>query len=332
MKPKAILDGDPFAAETVTEGRAPFGAGRLKPWQTYLFAAVATAATLGVRLAIHDSLGGTPSLVIFTVPIMLSAYVGGLRAGLLATVLTYLGASYYLLSPTHSLWVTASEDRWQQLLVVLAGVVISVLNEALHRARRRADIATRQHQQAEAALREREEQLRLYVEHSPAAIAMFDRDMKYLVVSRRWLEAYRLTGQSIIGRSHYEVFPELPQRWKEIHKRCLAGAVETCAEDPFTRGDGTVTWVYWEVRPWHLADGSVGGIIIFSEDITARKQAEEALRDSEQKLRKVIDGLGPDTFLGLMNLEGVLIEANRPSLVAAGLRPEDVLGKPFDQT
>jgi PAS domain S-box-containing protein len=130
---------------------------------------------------------------------------------------------------------------------------------------------------AESALREREEQLRLCVEHSPAAIAMFDREMKYLVVSRRWMEAYRLGDQSIIGRSHYEVFPEISQRWIEIHRRCLAGAVEQCDEDSFFRNDGRTDWIRWEARSWRQADDSIGGIIIFCEDITERKRGKEEI-------------------------------------------------------
>ena len=80
----------------------------------------------------------------------------------------------------------------------------------------------------EAALQEREEQLLLFVKHSPAAIAMLNRDMKYLVVSQRWMQDYHLGDQAILGRSHYDVFPEIPARWREIHQRCLAGAVEKC--------------------------------------------------------------------------------------------------------
>ncbi len=144
---------------------------------------------------------------------------------------------------------------------------------------------------AEAALREREEQLRLYAEHSPAAIAMFDREMKYLVVSGRWRDAYDLGSQPIVGRSHYEVFPEIPQRWKEIHQRCLAGAVERCEEDPFPRADGEINWIHWEIRPWHQADGRIGGIIIFSENVTERKRAEAAVQESEERFRTMANSM-----------------------------------------
>src|ERR1700722_13036856 len=84
------------------EKRQPYGSGRLNSWQVYLFAVVATVATLGLRLSLDRQLGGEPTLVFFTLPIMLSAYLGGLRGGLLATVLSYFLSSYYLLPPIHS--------------------------------------------------------------------------------------------------------------------------------------------------------------------------------------------------------------------------------------
>ncbi len=140
-------------------------------------------------------------------------------------------------------------------------------------------------QQAEAALRERESVLRLFVRHSPAAIAMLDREMRYLVVSRRWVADFRLPTRDVHGVSHYEVFPETPDRWKEVYLRCLAGAVESCEEDPFLRQDGSLDWVRWEVRPWRRVDASIGGIIIFSEMITERKQVREDLQRSLDQLR-----------------------------------------------
>lgn len=136
---------------------------------------------------------------------------------------------------------------------------------------------------AERALREREERLQLLIEHTPASVALFDRELRYLAYSRRFLRDYDLEGQDLLGRSHYEVFPEIPERWREIHRRCLAGAVERCDEDPFPRADGTVNWLRWEIRPWRTAAGEVGGLVLFSEDITEYKHAMDRLREADQQ-------------------------------------------------
>ncbi len=139
----------------------------------------------------------------------------------------------------------------------------------------------------ELALREGEEILRLFVEHSPAAISMLDNEMRYMVVSRRRLSDYDFKGQNIIGRSHYEIFPETPQHRRDIHKRCLAGATEHCDEEPFTHADGRSGWVKWEICPWYKADGSIGGIIIYSELITERKLAELKVAEYAERLERL---------------------------------------------
>ncbi|HEY9650798.1 MAG TPA: PAS domain-containing protein, partial [Coleofasciculaceae cyanobacterium] len=86
--------------------------------------------------------------------------------------------------------------------------------------------------QAETALQEREAILRLFVQYAPAGIAMFDRDMRYMLKSQRWVDDHYLNSiESLMNRSHYEIFPEIPERWRQIHQRCLAGAIEKCDED-----------------------------------------------------------------------------------------------------
>jgi len=117
-----------------------------------VFAFVVTIVTLWLRLAMGGPLGPTPMLVIFIVPIALSAYVGGLRPGLLATVLSCGLSAYFLLPPFHSFQVVPGTQQWHVFFVALAGVTISVLTEALHRARGRTAVATSKQRQAEGAL------------------------------------------------------------------------------------------------------------------------------------------------------------------------------------
>jgi PAS domain S-box-containing protein len=134
-----------------------------------------------------------------------------------------------------------------------------------------------------ALLQSREELLKIFVKHVPAAVAMLDRDMRYLQVSERWCADFALDSSQILGRSHYEIFPDMPDRWKQIHRRALAGETLRAAEDRWDREGGTI-WLRWEIRPWQNLDGLPGGILIFSEDITHRKNAEEALLGMSRKL------------------------------------------------
>ena len=156
--------------------------------------------------------------------------------------------------------------------------------------------------QAEEALAASEELRRLFIEYAPAGLAMFDRDMRYLYTSDHWFADHGLDKRDLHGLSHYDVFPEIPEQWKEFHRRGLAGEVLRSEGDRFERLDGSVKWMRWEIRPWYNGQGSIGGIIIFTEDITANKKAEEALREQEESFRLIAENL--DGFVVTLDADG----------------------------
>ncbi|RZI44666.1 EAL domain-containing protein [Herbaspirillum sp. HC18] len=127
------------------------------------------------------------------------------------------------------------------------------------------------------ALHLSEERMRLFIKHNPAAVAMLDKDMRYLLVSPRWRADYRLGERDISGQSHYDVFPETPPAWREIYRQCLAGATDKRDEAQFLRADGSLDWVRWEIHPWYTESGEIGGIIMFTEVITERKNQEKKI-------------------------------------------------------
>lgn len=126
--------------------------------------------------------------------------------------------------------------------------------------------------------------LRYIIEHNSTAIAVFDRTMRYIYVSQRFINDYGIKERSIIGKSHYEIFPEIPARWKEIHQRSLSGEIMRAERDPFVRSDGSLDWIRWECRPWFESDNSIGGIILYSEVITDRIKSEDELRNLKDDL------------------------------------------------
>jgi len=176
-------------------------------------------------------------------------------------------------------------DSYKQY--ILAGVCLILFQAFLiggllwQRARRRQAIRDLQKQTTE--VKARKELLKIFVKNVPAGVAMLDRDMRYVQVSDRWCEDYGLDASTILGRSHYEVLTDAPDWWKQIHRRALDGETLRADEDRWERKSGT-TWVRWEVRPWLSVDGTPGGILIFAEDITRRKQADDALSGMTHKL------------------------------------------------
>ena len=190
------------------------------------------------------------------------------------------------------------------------------------------DITLQKH--AEQILAESEARLRLLIQNSPAALAMFDREMCYVAVSNRWLADFGLADGNILGRSHYEVFPQIGAELKELHRRGLAGEALKNDEDRFVRLDGTVQWLRWEIRPWQEPDGTIGGIVIYSEDITGRMKAEIALRESERRFQDIVEATAD--WIWEVDTAGRYTFVSESVFGLLGYTPAQLIGKtPFEQ-
>jgi PAS domain S-box-containing protein len=242
----------------------------LKPWQAYLFATSVTAITLGVRLALDAPLRGQPTLIMFAVPIMLSAYLGGLYAGLLATGLTFLAASYFLLPLIHSEAIAPGVERWQQFFVALAGVVISVLNEALHRARQQAFIANREHQQAEMALRESESRYRTLFERAPDGILIADIKGYYLDTNAAMCRMLGYAREELIGLHSSDIVAPAEIAHIDPALEAIRVTADYHREWQFQRKDGSTFAA--DVVATRMPDGSPLAMV---RDLTERNRGEE---------------------------------------------------------
>ncbi|MBF0329846.1 MAG: PAS domain S-box protein [Nitrospirae bacterium] len=169
----------------------------------------------------------------------------------------------------------------------------AIFDDYFHKAEIQAvyrDITERK--RTEEKLRAQEEVLSLLIDYTPAAVALFDLDMKCIVASKRWVKNYGLGSKNVIGMAIYEILSSYGDNWKSAFTRCIEGAAEKCEEEMIKLPDGRTEWMRWEMRPWVRHDNSVGGVIMFNEIVTELKQTkiklDELNRDFENKLAKKI--------------------------------------------
>lgn len=170
----------------------------------------------------------------------------------------------------------------------------------------------------------------LFLEHVPAAVAMFDRDMCLIACSRRWLADYDLEGQSVIGRSYYAVFPQTDDQWRDIHRRALAGETLHCDLERFKRGDGSSDWIQWEIVPWHLPEGGIGGVMLFTQKLTGIVENDERARAVKRQLDLLIDNV-QDYAIYMLDPEGRVSMWNDGARRLFGWHEEEMLGRHYER-
>ena len=135
---------------------------------------------------------------------------------------------------------------------------------------------------AEQALEHEREQLRQIVTHAPVAMAMLDRDGRHVAHSSRWLRYLAAAGPSLVGRTLDELWPAMPERYRDVLRRALAGEVVSEPEDTVERDDGSRVFLRWTVHPWRDAKGEVAGVVLVAQSIDVLVRARQAALEASR--------------------------------------------------
>ncbi|MFZ0930384.1 MAG: PAS domain S-box protein [Syntrophobacteraceae bacterium] len=298
-----------------------FVPGRFEPWMVYIFAVLATLATLFVRLEMKVAFDERPLLILFQLPIIFSAYLGGLGPGLVSTVVAAISVAYFLIPPVHSFYIVSAADFSQWVALIVNGALISVLSEALHRSRRRAEASRLQHSVTLASIGD----------------AVITTDLKGRI-SFFNSEAERLTGltlQEAVGKPLTSVLRIVDENTRiqidpaksilEFGKNVGAGcnSLLLAGENRDTAVELCGSAI---VRP----DGTIDGSVLVFRDRSEKKKAETALRKSEEQFRAVFEL--SSVGMALTDLQtGRFERVNERLCAISGYNAAELLGMSFSE-
>jgi PAS domain S-box-containing protein len=287
-----------------------------------------STATLLVRLSLEVGWGQRPLLILFMLPIIISAYWGGFGPGIVATILAALSVDYFLIPPAKSLRIQEWRDLIQLLIFVANGAVVGVLNEALHRARRESERRRRREEAAQRLLSERERDLSVTLDSIGDAVIATDTEGR---IVRMNPVAEKLTGWSAseaLGRPLDEVFSimneDTRQEVSNPVKRVLReGVVVGLANHTvLVARNGMARAIADSGAPIRDPDGTLRGVVLVFRDQTEERKAERALRESEARFRH----LAESGIIGIIVADtiGNILEANDAFLKMVGYTREEL--------
>lgn len=179
-------------------------------------------------------------------------------------------------------------DNYRWLLITATPIILKK-NEDPHQVYATFEDITEQ-KKADLEVVYRKELLQYIISRSNQGIAVHDRNLNYVYVSDRYCEMYNVS-KDILGKHHYEVFPDLPQKWRDVHQKSLKGETVSGDRDPITRSDGSIQFTRWLSQPWYDIKGEIAGIIIYTEVINDLVDTEFKLHDTLDRLQLVMDNL-----------------------------------------
>ncbi|MBJ7310619.1 putative bifunctional diguanylate cyclase/phosphodiesterase [Rugamonas sp. CCM 8940] len=254
-------DGRQTSLDLLAGGLAPSSRPQ---WSNYLLALGLTGAMLFLRAQLGLGNGMRPLMILFMFPVILSALLGGVGPGLLATGVAAAWAKMYAIAPLHSLAFDDNHDLLQWIVLLLNGVMISVLSELLRGALVKGQI--------DRGL------LGSVVSGTPDAVFVKDLRGRYLMVNDAALQFVDRAREQVLGHDDHAIFPpEQARALIESDRAIMASGVTSTREERLSGGDGREVLFLATKGPVFDKNGRVVGLFGISRDVTERRRAEERI-------------------------------------------------------
>ncbi len=287
------------------------GSGRLaaqQRWFLYLFAVLITLLVAAVRQHFAEAFGGRPVLILYILPIALSALLGGLLPGLLATLVATASIVLLAMPPLHSLRVASQAELFQLYFFLVTGAALSLIIELLKRAREGLDFHRRL--------------LDAIVTGTPDAIFVKDREGRYLLANRAAAEFVGQPPQALLGKTDAQLFDAATAAQVERNDRAVLDSRQVQSFDEHTvTHQGRQVVFFASKGPLLDESGAVTGLFGIARDITERKRTELA----QQEAAAVFEA----SYEAIMVLDAArrIVRVNPAFVRITGYAPSEALGQ-----
>ncbi|HYE37256.1 PAS domain S-box protein [Methylocaldum sp.] len=271
--------------------------------QGSVVAAVATAVIFFGLRSLVPIFGAAFSFSPFLVGIVLAAWRGGLKAGLVATALSTVASAYLLTEPAHSPAIASSSlEQIHVGFLLITGILISLgisqslkaEQQALRKALERTEWLKREiteRQQAEEALQQAHRLLDGVVNNTHLLMVCLDADFNFIWVNRAYAQACGHEPEFFLGKNHFVLYPyadneAIFRRVVDTGSPCFFEAKPFEFKDQPERG---ITYWDWGLIPIKDDAGKVERLVFTLLDVTARVRAEQSRHESEQRFRRLVE-------------------------------------------
>lgn len=287
-----------------------------------------------VRELLLGDLGTNSPLVTFYPAVVLAALLAGLPAGVSATALSACLASYFWIEPLGSLRIGSAPQQLDMAVFVVSGIVLSVAVEVTLRTRERAAAeGVRSHLATEtgsslSVLKRERNLLRQVVDAFPSRLFVKDIHAGLHLVNETMAQFHGVGVRDMEGKNigdFRSVPAELAARLSAEDREVFASRITLHSSLEIPDAGGKLCSFDTLKTPLYNEDGSCDKILVVTTEVTERKQAENALRESRELLDSIISGT-PDPIY-VKDTNGKYLLVNQAAQEIMGKKANAVLGK-----